>query len=208
METGIGVKPGRIGMKDTNLFEDLQFQEEMVIDGESVNFYFGLMILELFREKHEQQLIMSIIRAYKTEILTPDDVKRKCRGFVTSIMRQQCQSVAKLYFNPDEPCFLQEQRDRRSLKEKGVSIINEGNHATDLLHILNRIRGGRMNDIEHMLYYVRRIYLYLRIYTRPSLWRPMLMTGIRNIFYEWCDVGDNDEEDFLLNLNMNLCASK
>ena len=63
VKTSATLKLGKADIKqDTELFDDLHFQEELVIDGEPVNFYFGLMILEYFREKHEQKLIMNIIR--------------------------------------------------------------------------------------------------------------------------------------------------
>ena len=94
---GSVLKLGRHNMKEMNLIDDLPYQEELVIDGEAVNYSLGMMILQYFQEIYEQKLFMNIIRAYKTELLTPDEVKRKCRVFLSSFTRAHCQNLAEMY---------------------------------------------------------------------------------------------------------------
>ena len=192
--TGIGkfvcnnekrLKLARFGMEDVRQADFLPFQEDLLIDGEPLNYYFGVMILKYFPEKHEQKIIVDILRAYKIHILTPDEVKRKCRGFLNPSKRKLCQEVAKKYHSKSKPCFINEQTYRKNLEEWDIVIVNKGSHATDLLHMLNKIRGGRMKDVQELDYYVKRFELYLRIYKRLPGWRVLLDTAIASIYKGW-----------------------
>ena len=192
IKTGSVLKLGRHNMREMNLIDDLPYQEELVIDGEAVNYSLGMMILQYFQETYEQKLFMNIIRAYKTELLTPDEVKRKCRVFLSSFTRAHCQNLAEMYYSPNKPCFLEEQKDRRGLKERGVAVVNKGEQASDLLHILNRIRAGRMGGLEEMNYYVRRYKLYLRIYKSRTGLKVLLQSANISISNEWRVLNTND----------------
>ena len=160
------------------------FREILAInDGPSTNYYFTLFLITIFPETYALEHIMHTINACRKSPFSSEDVKRKCRRFKSAVMRRNCQIALEAFYTPYRPCFFQEETDRKSLRQSGVIIINEGEHGTDLLHILNRIRGGRMKDENEIMYYIRRIYLYADISLNG--WKLLLTAADIFILDEW-----------------------
>ena len=163
--------------------EQIPFREELVMrKGLPVNYYFALFLLVNFKKSHELDLIIDIVEACRESPLSSYDVKRKCRRFIFTDMKTNCQIALEMFYTPNKPCFYQEEVDRRKLRERGVEIINEGSHGKDLLHILNHMRGGRMKDVDEAMYYVKRFQLYTEI-SRRGL-KPFLETSEKCILDE------------------------
>ena len=172
----------------------IPFREELAISGgQPFNYYFALLLMNNFQESYELELIKDIIQACRKTPLSSEEVRLKCRRFKSSEMKLKCQKAVETFYFPSEPCFLEEETRRKWLKLKGFDIINEGNHGADLLHTLNRIRSGRMMNVE-VMYYVKRFELYARI--QWNEWKLFLKSAHIFILKEWyaLNVGPNDDD--------------
>ena len=180
--------------KVPDVIEKLSFREEVLVIKEEppLNYHFALLLVSNFPEAYDLKLIMGIIRECRKSPLSAEDGKRKCRRFTNPFNRKLCEIALATFYTPYGSCFLQEETDRKSLRQRGVDIINTGVHGTDLLHILNRIRGGRMTDEEEVLYYVKRFQLYTDI-SRDE-WRPLVDRADKLISDEWLALYANSSD--------------
>ena len=165
-------------------YEDiLPFKEELVLNGGSpINWYFAACLIVSFPRRHDLVLILDVVDTCRKWPLPLEEVKLKCRRFKSTSMRKNCHSALVIFSNPDEPSFVQEEADRKSLKQRGFDIINEGDHAADLLFILNGIRSGGMKN-EEVMYYIKRFQLYSKIPWKDM--RLLVKAADRFILKEW-----------------------
>ena len=174
--------------------EEIPFHEELTLPGGMhFNYYYALLLTITFPKTYMLERVLDIIKACRNRVLSSEEVKRRCRRFKSSDMKKHCQKALETFYTPYKPCFLQEERDKRILRQKGAEIVNAGNHGTDLLLILNRIRGGRIKDEKEVSYYVKRFQLYAEVHWNE--WKSFLKAADSIILEEWHSMSVNPNKD-------------
>lgn len=172
--------------KEPNVVERRKapFREELSRSGGPLtNFYFTRYLIINFPDAYALNILTDIVKECRKKPLSSEGIKWNCRRFKHTEMKEKCQIAMETFYTPNGYCFLQEERDRENLKQRGVDIINEKSRVVDVLHILNRIRGGRMSDIEEIMYYIHRCQIYAKISQKG--WKPLLQKAEILILYEW-----------------------
>ena len=172
--------------------EIMQFHVELSINKKPpVNFYFAIVLINAFSETEDIELILDIIESCRKSPFSSQDAERECCVFKNTLLRKNCQIALDTFYNPYGPCFLQEETDRKSLRQRGVHVINEGNDGIDLLLILNRMRSGVINDAREIMYYAKRFQLYAKLSHKG--WKLLLQMAEKHILDE-CNVDLNDND--------------
>lgn len=170
--------------KESHICMHVDYQEDNAIDGEFVNYYFALLIQRYFPDAGHQRHVMNIVRAFRKGTFTAELLDRECKKVGDLLSIGICHKMIRMYYTTNKPCIAWEEQERKRLKKRGWSIVNNGNHVADLLQIVNDIRRGGISSWEVASYYKRRFESYRRMYKGKNGWEPFLKLAACQVLSE------------------------